>query len=1091
MDLDSLYVVFVMLKKKNNNKNIVILDGAMGTMLQRMGVSVTSSTRDVADAVLKVHRMYIEAGADIISTNTFTANEGGDIVERNQTFAAVARMAADECTERKIYVAGSIGPTSKTLTMSDALFSELHDNYKLQIATLKECGVDLLLFETFFDTLNLKAALTAAREAAPELPVMVSATVEKNGRLLTGQTLEAFAITVAPFKPFSIGLNCSFGASDMLPHIKTLSEVADCYISAHPNAGFPDEQGNYSETPDSMAEAMRPFFEQGLLNIVGGCCGTTPEHIARIAALSKQYQPHTPVKIPETTRLAGLEPCLFTDFVYVGERTNVAGSKKFARLIAERNFDEALIIARRQVEGGAQVIDICMDDAMLNARECMAEFLHLAGADPYIAKVPVMIDSSDWGVIEEALKHTQGKAVVNSISLKEGHDVFVNHAKYIKEFGAAVIVMAFDEQGQATTYSRRCQICSRAYKILTEEVGFASTDIIFDPNILTIATGIKEHNNYAVDFIETVKYIKANLPGAKVSGGVSNLSFAFRGNNVVREAMHSVFLYYAVQAGLDMAIVNPQMLQVYDNIEPMLRQKVTDVVLNSSDAATDALIEYAKTLVQSKENATVEKAERTGGVEQRLHDALVSGSTEFIEADVNEALQKYAPLEIVEKVLMEGITTVGKLFGEGKMFLPQVVKSASVMKKAVSYILPHIPQGSSSALKKNIVLATVKGDVHDIGKNIVGVVLTCNGFNVIDLGVMVPANVIVDEAVRSNAVAVCVSGLITPSLAQMVHVAEEMQNRGIDIPLVVGGATTSETHTAMFIDTMYSGIVVHSTDASRNVQILSNILQNTDYKDYIKHHYSEVREAVKSHKHLEADKSVHIDWKTERLYEPSFTGVRVVDDIDFEAVMGLVNWKAYAAAWKVPVAEADGLFDAAKRIIAENASAFTLKAVVAIFPARQSSGVVVVNTCECPCCGVETFGFERKDGVSLSDFISPDGDHIGMFAATVDAASIIKKYKGAGFDVEAMSAQLLADRIVEALSEWLFRRMRTEWWGFNKGIRPAIGYSCLPEHSMKRRLFKILNVTAHTGITLTESDMMQPVSSVCGFYFSNDHAKYF
>lgn len=1069
---------------------IVVLDGAMGTMLQKLGVGTVSVNEEVAEAVYKVHTLYIEAGADIISTHTFTANEGDDIVERNTLFASVARRAADSCKERKIYVAGSIGPTSKTLTMSNASFDEMHENYRLQIETLAKNGIDLLLFETFFDTLNLKAALTAAKKAAPEIPIMVSATVEKNGRLLTGQTLEAFAITVAPFNPVSVGLNCSFGASDMLPHIKTLAEIVPCHISAHPNAGFPDEQGNYSETPESMAEAMVPFFEQNLLNVVGGCCGTTPEHISKLSKLAAKYSPHRPVEQKSATLLSGLEPCTFDNFVYVGERTNVAGSRKFAKLIAEKNFDEALTVARRQVDGGAQIIDICMDDAMLDAKKCMAEFLHLAGADPYIAKVPVMIDSSDWNVIAEALKHTQGRAIVNSISLKEGHDVFVSHAKYIKDFGAAVIVMAFDEEGQAVTYPRRCEVCSRAYKILTEEVGFAPTDIIFDPNILTIATGIKEHDNYAVDFINTVRYIKQNLPGAKVSGGVSNLSFAFRGNNTVREAMHSVFLYHAVKAGMDMAIVNPQMLQVYDNIEPELRKRVTDVVLNSSDAATDALIEYSKTLVKSDVKIEV-KQERDGSVEQRLHDALVSGSTEFIEADVNEALEKYKPLEIVEHVLMEGITTVGRLFGEGKMFLPQVVKSASVMKKAVGYIMPHIPQESQSSLKKNIVLATVKGDVHDIGKNIVGVVLTCNGYNVIDLGVMVPAETIIDEAVRSNATAICVSGLITPSLAQMVHLADELQKRGLDIPLIVGGATTSETHTAMFIDTMYSGLVVHSTDASKNVQIMNGILQAVDYKDHIKHRYEQLREKSANREPIVADKSVKIDWKSERLYKPTFTGLKRVEDIDFSEIVALINWKAYIAAWKIPMDKASELIEQGKNFLRIHEKEFLLGAEVAIYPARNNNGVVVVNRCECPCCGVETFGFIRRDNVSLSDFISPEGDHIGMFAATVNATKIIDKYKREGADVESMSLQLLADRMVEALSEWLFRRMQSEWWGFKKGIRPAIGYSCLPEHSMKRRLFNIMNVTENLGITLTESDMMQPVSSVCGFYFANDHAKYF
>lgn len=1061
----------------------------MGSMLQKLNRD-TSSAEKLDEAVFYIHNEYIAAGADIISTNTFTANEGSDVESLNERFVTLARKAADGCKERKVYVAGSIGPTSHTLTLNpDVSFDEMQSGYRRQIETMIRCGVDLLLFETFFDTLNLKAALTAARSVSSEIPLMVSATVEKSGRMLTGQTVEAFAVTVAPFKPFSIGLNCSFGAKDMLPYIKRLASVAKCFVSAHPNAGLPDENGNYTETPESMAEAMKPYFEQELLNIAGGCCGTTPEHIRLIKDLSLKYEPHK-VSVPsDVTILSGLEPCDFDNFVYVGERTNVAGSKKFARLIAERNFDEALLIARRQVEGGAQVIDICMDDPMLNAVECMAEFLQLTGSDPYIAKVPVMIDSSDWKVIEEALKHVQGKAVVNSISLKEGKDVFVSHAEYIKSFGAAVIVMAFDEEGQATTLERRKAVCSRAYRILTEEVGFEPSDIIFDPNILTIATGIKEHNNYAVDFIETVRYIKQNLPGAKVSGGVSNLSFAFRGNNAVREAMHSVFLYYAVKAGMDMAIVNPQMLQVYDNIEPELRQKVTDVILNSHDGATETLIEYAKNLTPSGKETPV-KVERSGSVEKRLQEALVSGSTEFIEADVNEALAKYKPLDIVEKVLMEGISIVGRLFADGKMFLPQVVKSASVMKKAVGYIMPHIPQDENGTLKRSVVIATVSGDVHDIGKNIVGVVLTCNGYNVIDLGVMVPAERIVDEAVAAGAMAIGVSGLITPSLSQMVNVAKELQNRGLDIPLIVGGATTSEAHAALYIDTVYDGLVIQSPDASRDVEILNSIINNTNYKCEIKTKYAAIRENMLKGGSAEADKSVKIDWSKAKIYKPKFTGVKSVL-IDIAEVVELINWKAYAAAWKVPFDKAQELISKAKSLISTNVSDISAGAVVAIYPARNINGVVAVKTCDCDCCGVERFAFERKDGVSLSDFISPDADYLGMFAATVDATNVINGYKAKGMEVEAMSVQLIADRLAEACSEMLFKKMQTQWWRFPKGIRPAIGYSCLPEHSMKRQVLRILDAERAIGVTLTESCMMQPVSSVCGFYFSSDFSKYF
>lgn len=1070
-----------------------MLDGAMGTMLQKMGTD-TSDIEKLSEGVYFVHKQYIDSGADIITTNTFTANDGADISERNLRFASIARRAADECKERKIYVAGDIGPTSKTLTMDpDASFDELKKNYKEQIKALKNGGVDLLLFETFFDTLNLKAALIAANEVAPELPKMISATIEKSGRMLTGQTLEAFAISVAPFNPFSIGLNCSFGAKDMLPYIKRLSSVANCYVSAHPNAGLPDENGQYTETPESMTEALTAYFKEGLLNIVGGCCGTTPDHIKAIKAESSKYTPRVVPAVEHGTMLSGLEPLDFSNFVYVGERTNVAGSKKFARLIAEGNFDEALTVARHQVEGGAQVIDVCMDDSMLDAVSSMKTFLQMAGADPYIAKVPVMIDSSSWDVIKEALKYVGGKAVVNSISLKEGADVFKERARYIKSFGAAVIVMAFDEQGQAVTYNRKIEICKRAYDILTKEVGFNPYDIVFDPNVLTIATGIKEHNNYAVDFIRTVEYVKKNLKGAKTSGGISNLSFAFRGNNAVREAMHSVFLYHAVKAGLDMAIVNPQMLQVYDNIETLLRERVTDVILNRSDGAVDELLSYAAKLVpQNGTSHDNGKNIRSGSVEERLKNALVSGSTEFVETDVNEALIKYKPLEIVEQVLMEGISIVGKMFGEGKMFLPQVVKSASVMKKAVSYILPHIPKDESSAINRTVVIATVSGDVHDIGKNIMGVVLICNGYNVIDLGVMVPADTIIDSAISNNAVAICVSGLITPSLSQMIDIAKGLQNRQLQIPFIVGGATTSDAHTAMYIDTVYDGIVEHSSDASRNVQIVNAIVKDAAaYKSVIKAKYAELRASLVQKGPIKADKSVKIDWNDYNPITPSFTGIKILNNCKIADLVPLINWKTYAAAWEVPFDKAEQLIENAKMILDKDGSDILLGAQLAIYKAHAMNDTVIVNTCDCDCCGVEKFNFARRDGVSLSDFISPDKDYIGMFAVSVNAGKVIDRYKSKNADVEAMSVQLLADRLAEAMSEYLFNKTKQDWWCFKKGIRPAIGYSCLPDHTMKRQLLRIIDAEKHIGITLTESSMMVPVSSVCGFYFANDNAKYF
>lgn len=1061
-------------------QRILVLDGAMGTMLQRLAGTEY-------DKVKQVHQLYIEAGADIISTHTFVANEGDDaaIVQRNVTYGQLARQVAD-AAPRKVYVAASIGPSNKTLTMADeGGFEELYRRYSVQIKALRPY-VDVLLFETFFDTLNLKAALVAAKDQAPDVPVMVSVTLEKSGRLLSGQTLEALVATVEPFSPLSIGLNCSFGAADMLSHLATLSSLTSCYVSVHPNAGLPNALGEYDETPASMAAAMQPYFDKHLVNVVGGCCGTTPQHIALLAEMAQKTAPRVPVAPKQECYLTGLEPlCVDNQFVNVGERTNVAGSKKFARLIAEKKYDEALTIARKQVEGGAQIIDVCMDDAMLDASAEMAHFLFLMGNEPTIARVPVMIDSSRWDVLEKGLKYVQGKAIVNSISLKEGEEVFLQRAAYIQKMGAAVVVMAFDEEGQATTYAKRTAVCHRAYHLLTEKLHFPPQDIVFDPNVLTLATGMPEHNSYGVDFIETVRYIKQNLPHAKVSGGISNLSFAFRGNNVVREAMHSVFLYHAIQAGLDMAIVNPAQLQIYSQIEPTLLAKVEAVILNTHPNATDELIAYAKTLQNTETVAKTEQTDlwRSASVQDRLVHALMHGITEFIQADVNEALQIYRPIQLIENVLMKGMTQVGKLFGEGKMFLPQVVKTAQVMKKAVSFIEPLLQQEASEvSVRPKVLLATVKGDVHDIGKNIVGVVLACNGYEVIDLGVMVPTDTIVRTAIEQQVAAICLSGLITPSLAEMAQVAAELQRCGCSIPLVVGGATTSLAHTALKIDPLYSAPVLHSNDASHNVALVNELLADKAAANRYKQEYAQIRAQYEQKQQIETNKRVVIDWQNEPIFVPTEVGSWRVDDaLPLKEVASYINWKAYAQAWKMKFDQAGDLIAEAKKYLFNNPNAWKIRGRVGIFPA-----IAVGETIE---IGGRAFPMERRD-CSLVDFVSPYGDYVGAFAVTVDVMEWITQLQANNETYAAMVVQLLADRLVEACSEYLFETMKNQWWGFDAGIRPAVGYPCLPNHQLKQPLFDLLEAS-DLGITLTESGAMLPQASVCGLYLANKHAKYF
>ena len=1062
-------------------QRVLVLDGAMGTMLQRLsGLEY--------EKVEKIHQLYIEAGADIISTHTFVANQGTPqtITEQNTLYGKLARQVANAAT-KKVFVAGSIGPTNKTLTMSNkGEFEELFQNYCTQITALSSY-VDVLLFETFFDTLNLKAALLAAQIAAPSIPVMVSVTLEKSGRLLSGQTLEALVATVEPFKPLSIGLNCSFGTTDMLPYLQNLSALTSCYVSVHPNAGLPNELGEYNETSQSMAQAMQPYFSQQLVNIVGGCCGTTPQHIALIAEMATQTSPRIPALPKQEGYLTGLETlCLDRQFVNVGERTNVAGSKKFARLIAEEKYDEALTIARKQVEGGAQIIDVCMDDALLDASAQMAHFLFLMGNEPTIARVPVMIDSSRWEVLQQGLQYVQGKAIVNSISLKEGEEVFLERASYIQKMGAAVVVMAFDEEGQATTYAKRTAVCHRAYKLLTEKLHFPPQDIVFDPNVLTIATGMPEHNTYAVDFIETVKYIKQNLPYAKVSGGISNLSFAFRGNNVVREAMHSVFLYHAIKAGLDMAIVNPAQLQIYSQIEPTLLEKVEAVILNTHPEATEQLIAHARTLQDTKATAQTEQIDawRNTLVQERLMYALMHGVTEYLESDVNEALQNNSPIDVIERMLMKGMTQVGELFGEGKMFLPQVVKTAQVMKMAVSYIEPLLQQEAQSlSSRPKVLLATVKGDVHDIGKNIVGVVMACNGYEVIDLGVMVPKETIVRTAVEQQVCAICLSGLITPSLHEMAQVATALEQVGSNIPLIVGGATTSLAHTALKLDPLYNAPVLHSKDASHNVALVNQLLAQEDAAAKFKQEYAQIRDQYQQKQAPQTHKKVEIDWDNEPIFVPTALGAWRADDaLPLQEVAAYINWKAYAQAWKMKFDQSEQLIAEAKKYLFDQPNRWQIRARVGIFPA--------VSTGEALQIGPTLFPMERVNGCSLTDFVSPHGDYVGAFAITVDVVEWIKQLQDANQTYPAMVVQLLADRLVEACSQYLFESMQNQWWGFDGGIRPAVGYSCLPNHGLKQPLFHLLDAQ-DLGITLTENGAMLPQASVCGFYITNKHAKYF
>jgi 5-methyltetrahydrofolate--homocysteine methyltransferase len=1179
-------------------KRILVLDGAMGTMIQRHQLSekdfrgerfkdhpsdlkgnndLLSITQP--EIIKKIHREYLKAGADIIETNTFngTSISQSDYgtekfaYEINYESAKLAKDAAGEFTklnpDKPRFAAGALGPTNRTASMSPDVndpgfravtFEEFRDSYKEEARGLIDGGVDILLVETIFDTLNAKAALFGIQELLEEtgkdIPIMISGTiVDQSGRTLSGQTTEAFWISISHIKNLlSVGLNCSLGPAQMRPYIEELSNIADCFVSLYPNAGLPNEFGGYDDTPEMMVKVLEEYAAEGFFNLVGGCCGTTPEHIKAFAEMSHNFKPRQIPEVENYLRLSGLEPLVFrpnTNFVNVGERTNVAGSKKFARLIKEENYEEALSVARDQVEGGAQIIDVNMDEAMIDSEKSMFKFLNLVASEPEIAKLPIMIDSSKWTVIETGLKCLQGKGIVNSISMKEGEEQFKEHARKILKYGAAVIVMAFDEQGQADTFERKINICERAYKILVNEVGFKPQDIIFDPNIFAIATGIEEHNNYAVDYIKAAKWIKENLPFAKVSGGVSNVSFSFRGNNTVREAIHSAFLYHAIKAGMDMGIVNAGQLEIYEEIPKDLLELVEDVILNRRQDSTERLIEFAENVIQKgkKEIAVLEW--RNEEVESRLSHSLVKGIVDFIDEDVEEARQKYpSALTVIEGPLMDGMNVVGELFGSGKMFLPQVVKSARVMKKAVAHLLPFIEAekkvaGDTSA-KGKILLATVKGDVHDIGKNIVGVVLGCNNYDIIDLGVMVPSDKILSAAVEKGVDIIGLSGLITPSLDEMVHVAKEMERQNINLPLLIGGATTSRIHTAVKIAPSYSGPTIHVLDASKSVSVVGNLIaKNKNFVKSVSDEYEDLREKhAKRHDDKtyisisEARKNkIKIEWATENISTPNQLGVYSLKNYPLDELQKYIDWTPFFLTWELKgrypeIFEKEGvgeearkLFDDAKKLLNKivEEKLFTANGVYGLFPAN-SNGIDDIELYSDD-SRTETISVlhtirqqqkksKQNTNIALADFIAPKhsgkNDYIGAFAVTtgIGVIDLVKKYEADHDDYNAIMVKALADRLAEAFAEMLHEKVRKEFWGYAAdeklsnaelinenyaGIRPAPGYPAQPDHTEKVTLFKMLNAEENTSICLTETLAMNPAASVCGIYIAHPDVKYF
>lgn len=1178
-------------------KRILIIDGAMGTMIQRYklteadyrGKRFADYPHDLKgnndllcltqpDIIRAIHLDYLNAGADIIETNTFNAQRVSladyhmqDLsFEINREAARIANEAIAAYKKNNPnagpkYVAGAIGPTNRTASLSPDVnnpgyrainFDQLVDAYSEQIEGLIEGGVDVFLIETIFDTLNAKAALFAVQQVTEtkkrKYPIMVSGTItDASGRTLSGQTVEAFLNSVSHVNLLSIGLNCALGAKEMRPYLDELSKKAPFYISAYPNAGLPNQFGEYDETPEKMAHQVCDFLNSGFINIVGGCCGTTPDHIKHIAEHAKQTSPRKKPQIEPYLRLSGLEAVTLrpeSNFMNVGERTNVTGSRKFLRLIKEEKFEEALSIARDQVEGGAQVIDINMDEGMLDAVEAMTKFLNLLAAEPDIARVPIMVDSSKFEVIHAALKCIQGKAIVNSISLKGGEAEFIEQAKTILRYGAAVIVMAFDEQGQADTLPRRIEICERAYKILTEKVGFPPQDIIFDPNIFPVATGMEEHRKNAIDFFEATKWIKRHLPLAKVSGGVSNVSFSFRGNDKVREAIHAAFLYHGVKAGMDMGIVNPAQLMVYDDIEKELLERVEDVLLDRRDDATERLITYAEQFKgQSSETAVKDETWRNGTVEERLTHALVKGITDYIDQDVEEARQKFPKaLNLIEGPLMDGMNVVGDLFGAGKMFLPQVVKSARVMKKAVAYLLPYLEAEKTGSEQKNgkILLATVKGDVHDIGKNIVGVVLACNNYDIVDLGVMVPAEKILEVAKKEGADIIGLSGLITPSLDEMVHIAKEMERQNFNIPLLIGGATTSKVHTAVKIAPNYSHPVIHVNDASRAVPVAGSLISEelrNDFASQINDEYERLRELQKQANNQnkfisleEARKNkFKIDWDSDLPPAPKKQGVQILTNYSLAEIADYIDWTPFFHSWEMKgsypkIFEDKARGEEAKKLFADatamlhkiiNENWIQANAVFGIFPANSTTDddmeIYSDNSrqniiARLHAIRQQTLKPEGHANVAICDFLAPKGyaDFIGMFAVTtgIGIEKRIEKFEKEHDDYSAIMLKALADRLAEAFAELLHKKIRTEIWGYAKneqlsneqlikeeydGIRPAPGYPAQPDHTEKLTLFELLQAEKNSGISLTESMAMYPTAAVSGLYFANGKSHYF
>jgi len=1167
-------------------QRILVLDGATGTLMQSRGL-VESDFRgdrfvdhDIdllgnmealnlvrPDVVRDVHDAYLKAGADLIETNTFTANAiaqadfGLEDHARamNEAAARIAREAAEAwSTDAKPrWVVGVLGPTTRTASISpdvndpsarNVRFEELRAGYVDAAHGLLDGGADVVMIETSFDTLNAKAALYAlaqVEEARGErVEVMVSGTItDRSGRTLSGQTAEAFLTSVAPRRPLSVGFNCALGAGDLRPHVATLAQQYEGLVSVHPNAGLPNEMGGYDDTPEEMAEVLGEFARSGLVNIIGGCCGTTPAHIEAIAEAVEGVSPRAPAQRSEALRLSGLEPTVIDEhtlFVNIGERTNVTGSRRFARLIREDDYETALRVARQQVDNGAQLIDVNMDEGMLDGPAAMTRFLDLVATEPDIARVPLVIDSSKWEVIEAGLRCAQGKCVVNSISLKEGEEEFLRQAREVRRYGAAAIVMAFDEQGQADTVQRRVDICGRAYDLLVEEVGFPPSDIIFDPNVFAVATGIPEHDRYAVDFIEAVQQIKERCPGARTSGGISNVSFSFRGNNPVREAIHAVFLFHAIRAGLDMGIVNAGALPVLEDLEPQLRERVEDVVLARRPDATERLLEIAD---QAKGQARARKndtAWRELAVAERLQHALVHGNADFIEADTAEALEALGrPIKVIEGPLMDGMNVVGDLFGSGKMFLPQVVKSARVMKKSVAWLQPYLEAEKSDGadVKGKVVMATVKGDVHDIGKNIVGVVLQCNNFEVIDLGVMVPTDRILAAAEEHGADLIGLSGLITPSLDHMVGVAKEMQRLGMTRPLLIGGATTSVAHTAVKIEPHYEGPVVHVKDASRAVGVAGTLASEDGSEAFVaetRARYEDVRSrrarGVKALRSLSEARGRQPDLAV-TIRPVARPGLHVIDDVTVEQLAEIIDWTPFFQAWELRGSyprilddprvgeQARQLFDDAKRVLAAMATAdwVDLKAVVGLWPANRRGDDVVVWA---DAAGrderavlhmLRQQGAKAREARCLADFVAPEGegvDWVGGFCVTAGhgISEQAAKLEADHDDYEAILLKAVADRLAEAFAEWTHRHVRTELWGYAPdedlnvtalikeaydGIRPAPGYPAQPDHTEKRTLWELLSAEAHTGVSLTESCAMWPAASVSGLYFAHPDSRYF